>query len=89
MLLYLKIKPNQRLNRLEYHEDGYVVRIAAPAIDGKANRELISFLSEILALPKSKIVLKKGQTGRLKCIEVDAGPDHIESRCKLAAASAQ
>ena len=72
MLLFLKIKPNQRFDRIEGSQERWLVRIKAPAIDGKANEYLINYLSDILDLPKSKIRLKKGQTSRLKCIEVDA-----------------
>ena len=66
MLLYLKIKPNQRLDKIERVGNEWVVRVKAPAIDGKANDHLIEYLSEILEISKSKIILKKGHTGRLK-----------------------
>ncbi len=72
MLLYLKIKPNQRFNRVEVVEGEYQIRITAPAVDGKANEGLIEFLSEILLIPKSKIKVKKGHTSRQKCLEIDA-----------------
>jgi uncharacterized protein YggU (UPF0235/DUF167 family) len=71
MLLYLKIKPNQRFDGLERTDSGYVARIKEPAIDGKANAGLINFLSEVLSLPKSKIRVKKGLTARTKCLEID------------------
>lgn len=74
MLLYLKIKPNQRFNAVDLVEGQWTVRVKAPAIDGKANAALVEYLSEILRIPKSKIVLKKGATGKIKCLEIDA-PD--------------
>ena len=77
MLLYLKIKPNQRFDRIEGSEGNWVVKVKAPAVDGKANEHLINYLSDILDLPKSKIRLKKGQTNRLKCLEVDANEDIV------------
>jgi len=77
MLLYVKVKPNQRSDKVEKLENapGYVraywqIRLKAPAVDGKANEHLVAYLSEILELPKSKIVLKKGQTSRIKCLEI-------------------
>ena len=77
MLLYLKIKPNQRFDRVEGSSGQWLIRIKAPAIDGKANEYLINYLSVILDMPKSKIRLKKGQTSRLKCLEIDADEDIV------------
>ena len=71
MLLYLTVKPNQRFNKVEKVGDGYQVRLKAPAVDGKANEALIKFLSDLLDIPKSKIVLKKGHTSRIKCLDID------------------
>jgi len=77
MLLYVKVKPNQRFDKVEKLENapGYVraywqIRLKAPAVDGKANEHLIEYLSEILGLPKSKIILKKGHTSKIKCLEI-------------------
>lgn len=70
MLLYVKVKPNQRIDRVEWVSGEWVVRLAAPAIDGKANEQLVRYLAEVLKLPKSAILLKKGHTARVKCLEV-------------------
>lgn len=70
MLLYLTVKPNQRQNRIERLEGGWVVRIAAPATDGKANEEVVRFMAEILECPKSHVRLVKGHTARVKCLEI-------------------
>ena len=77
MLLYLKIKPNQRFDRIEKSGNDWQIKVKAPAIDGKANDQLIKYLSEILGLPKSKIALKKGQSSRIKCLEIDADADFV------------
>ena len=77
MLLYLKIKPNQRFDQIEGSEENWIVRVKAPAMDGKANEQLINYLSDILDLPKSKIRLKKGQTNRIKCLEIDANEEVV------------
>ena len=77
MLLYLKIKPDQRLDRVEGSEKQWLVKIKAPAVDGKANEHLINYLCDILDLPKSKIILKKGHTSRHKCLEIDADAEIV------------
>lgn len=71
MVIYLKVKPNQRFNKVEKVETGWQIRLKSPAVDGKANENLIEFLSELLKVSKSKIILKKGQTSRLKCLEIE------------------
>ncbi len=82
MLLYLKIKPNQRFDRIEGTPEQWFVRIKAPAIDGKANEHLLDFLSAVFGLSQSKIRLKKGKTSRLKCLEIDADEEFV-NQCLL------
>ncbi len=72
MILYVKVKPNQRFDKVEKIGNDWQIRLKAPAVDGKANEYLIEYLGEILDLPKSKIMLKKGQTARVKCVEIVA-----------------
>ena len=42
------------------------VRIGAPPDKGKANKELVDFLSEKLGVKKSGVLIIKGQTSRNK-----------------------
>jgi len=77
MILYLKVKPNQRFDKVEKSGDYWQIRIKAPATDGKANEYLVEYLGVILGLPKSKIILKKGMTSRLKCLEILADESMI------------
>ena len=55
------------------------VRLNAPPVDGKANEELIAFLSKILKLPKSKITIKSGLADRRKTVVLRCKPDLILS----------
>ncbi|MFZ7115886.1 MAG: DUF167 domain-containing protein [Bacteroidota bacterium] len=77
MLLYLKVKPNQRFDKIEQTPEGWQVRLKAPAVDGKANENLINYLSEVLDLPKSAIRLKKGQTSKFKCLEINLEEERV------------
>ncbi len=57
------------------------IRLKAPPVEGKANEELIKFLSEILDIPKSKIEIVGGKTGRDKLVSIlDAGADEINKK---------
>ena len=46
-----------------------LIKLAAPPVDGKANTELISFMTELLGCAKSEITLVRGSTSRLKVLE--------------------
>jgi len=76
MTTRLKVTPTARSNSLLGWEDdpraGRVLRLRleAPAIEGKANRALVAFLARELGVPKSSLTLVRGETSRLKTIEI-------------------
>lgn len=52
-------------------KDGvWKLKIAAPPIDGKANEEVIRFLSKLLDLPRRQIELVRGISSRTKAIHI-------------------
>jgi uncharacterized protein (TIGR00251 family) len=61
-----------------------VVKLRAPAIDGKANKRLIELLSNVLKLSKTDIVLRKGHTSRIKCMEINAEEYTVQQSLKKA-----
>jgi uncharacterized protein len=64
--------PGAKRNEVVRLEEGvWHIKIAAPPTEGKANRELIEFLSEILEISKSRISIEKGATGHRKLISVE------------------
>ena len=46
------------------------VKVAAPPIKGRANKELIAFLSQALDVAKSNLSIIKGHTSRSKVIAI-------------------
>jgi uncharacterized protein (TIGR00251 family) len=44
------------------------LRLAAPPVEGAANKALIAFLADALKLRKSDIAIKSGETSRLKIL---------------------
>jgi len=84
MILFLKVKPNQRFNKIERLDNNWQVRINAPANDGRANEELVSYLGDILVLPKSKIRIKRGHSSQLKYVEIDADTEIINRKLEEA-----
>ena len=65
-----------------YGDDALRLRLAAPPVDGKANRELLRFLSEALGVPARSLELVSGQTGRRKVVRV-AGITPSAARARL------
>ena len=49
-----------------YGDDALRLRLAAPPVDGKANKELIEVLADAFGLPKSAVVFKGGETSKTK-----------------------
>jgi len=56
------------------------VRIAAPAIEGRANDALMAFVAESLDLPRRAVRLARGAAGRDKVVEVDLETDELKRR---------
>lgn len=72
MFITVRVYPNATKNEVVGFSDGvWQVRVAAPPIKGKANKELISFLSKVLGVGRSSLSITKGHTTRSKLIAVD------------------
>ena len=70
--IVVQVQPNASQNRVARFEDGVLhLRIAAPPVKGKANRELIAFLSDILRVPKSNLTIEKGMTSKRKIVAIE------------------
>lgn len=77
MKLALKVTPGARKNEILGWEDDYPqvgrvlkVKIAAPPVEGKANKEIVLFLAKALRVSKSSIELLHGTSGRIKLVEI-------------------
>jgi len=79
MILHIKVKPNSRQSQLIIKDKDISCRLKAPPVEGKANEELIRFLSEVFKLPKSKIQLLKGQNSVFKKVDIVADEAYISS----------
>ncbi len=71
-LLSIRVHPNAGRSEVLGFTDGVLqVRVAAPPVQGKANRELIVSLSRALGVSKSSLSIVKGHTSRNKIIAVE------------------
>jgi uncharacterized protein (TIGR00251 family) len=65
----LQVHPNAARNEIVSFNSGVLgVKIAAPPVQGKANKELIAFLSEVTGVSKSHISILKGGAARHKLV---------------------
>ncbi|MFC1951632.1 DUF167 domain-containing protein [Chloroflexota bacterium] len=68
----LQVNPGVVRSKVVSFTDGVLqVRIAAPPVKGKANRELIAFLSQVLGVGKGALTIIRGHTSRSKVIAID------------------
>ena len=59
------------------------IKLAAPPVEGRANKSLMRFLSDLLDVPKQSIRVVTGTSSRDKLVEVeDLGKDEILGRLK-------
>jgi hypothetical protein len=71
LLLNVYIQPNApKDDYAGIYNNCVKLKIKAPPVDGKANRELLRFLGEIFAVPQSSIHLVQGEASRYKKIEI-------------------
>lgn len=72
MLVSIRVHPKAIKNEVVGFSGGvWQVRVSAPPVKGKANKELISFLSEVLGVSKGSVSIAQGHTSRSKLIAVD------------------
>jgi len=70
--LAVRVTPRaSKIKIVEVLEDGTLkVHLAAPPVDDEANLELLKFMGEVLGVPKSRLDIVAGATGRDKLIAV-------------------
>ena len=56
---------------MKWEEQTLFARVAAPPIDGAANRALIALLSNALGVSKSRIRYQSGETARTKTLRIE------------------
>lgn len=73
--LILNVQVQPRASRDEFaglHGDRIKIRLTAPPVDGLANAALIGFLAAAFGVPRQRVVLVGGDTGRRKRLRIAA-----------------
>jgi hypothetical protein len=67
--LKLRVQPGAKANAVVGPlQDCLKVKIKAPPVDNKANKELVSYMASLLGIKANRLQIESGQTGRLKII---------------------
>jgi uncharacterized protein (TIGR00251 family) len=70
--LYVRVSPGAKRSEVSGLDGGELrLRIAAPASEGKANRELLTFLARSLGVSQSAVSLVRGAGSRHKLVEIE------------------
>jgi uncharacterized protein len=68
----VRVRAGAHRDEVDGARDGVLlVRVAAPAHDGRANRALCRMLAKRLGVAPSRVVIVRGQRSRDKLVEVD------------------
>jgi uncharacterized protein (TIGR00251 family) len=77
LLLSLHVQPGASRTELAgLHGDALKLRLAAPPVDGRANKAVIDFIAELLRLPKSAVVIRSGLASRAKKLLLTGIAEH-------------
>ncbi|MFC1950660.1 DUF167 domain-containing protein [Chloroflexota bacterium] len=70
--ILLRVYPGANKKEVTGFTDGVLrLKVSTPPIRGKANKELIAFLSQLLGIGKGNIDIIKGHTTRNKVVSID------------------
>ena len=71
LTLSVHVQPNSKTSAIAgLHGGALKIRVAAPAVDDKANAALIDFLHRFLDTPASRISIRRGAKSRRKLVGI-------------------
>jgi uncharacterized protein (TIGR00251 family) len=74
--LVVRVRPGAKKSEFTGVQEGRLrIRLAAPAVENKANKALTAFVAEALGLRATKVTLLSGETGRQKRLLVQTAEE--------------
>jgi uncharacterized protein (TIGR00251 family) len=95
LTISLHVQPGARRTEVAgMHGEALKLRLAAPPVEGKANKALIDFIARLLGVPRAQVRLVRGEASRDKVVAVEvadaaAARALLESRLPSGAPGAQ
>ena len=72
MILELHVQPGAKRSEFAGEHGGRMkVRLAAPAVEGKANEALVEFLADFYRVPRRSVRIVSGLKSRQKRVVID------------------
>ena len=56
------------------------VKVAAPPVDGQANRALVKFLAKAAGIRQADVAIVRGEASRVKLLRLDGDPEALAAR---------
>ena len=81
MNIEIKVIPNAKKREISREGSGLKVKLTSVPRDGKANEELVEYLSEIFQVKKSGIKILRGEKDRRKVISIPVEESVMNSIC--------
>lgn len=81
--LTIRVTPRARKTEISgFREDGSLrIRVSAPPVEGKANKELVKFLAKLLGVRKNRIEIVAGAKSLDKIVSiVDMSAEEVQDR---------
>lgn len=79
VIIKIKVQPRASKNELAgIMDDSLRVRLTAPPVDGEANEACLKFLAAVFKIPRNRVELVSGHTGRNKMVRIgEVTPEDI------------
>lgn len=81
MILELHVQPGAKRSEFAgQHGDRIKLRLAAPAVEGKANEALVEFLADYFGVPRRNVRIASGLKSRQKRVVIEGAEWKTEPR---------
>lgn len=84
LVLDLRVVPNAARTEFRLEDSGLKVRLAAPAVDGKANAALVQHLAKSFGVRAQDVTIERGEKSRSKRVRIVA-PAHVPAEIEALA----
>lgn len=75
LVLDVRVQPRAARSEIAGLHGGRLrIRLRAPPVDGRANAELVEFVAEVFAIPRARVTIEHGLTGRDKRLRLRGVP---------------